>query len=485
MITDNRQRTMLQKYIHKTKETKINNLKFCGASVIKETGSMPAVFVLKNDHNRAKFFGNISCHSKWACPVCTPVEMAKVGINIAAAIDALITWQNQYPCMITFTLPHHKYMSCEDATQILKLTWRKFTRAGNHKGRTKTYTRKKNIEQDKRATGHAGETIQFQVGQNPYGKFREELQSIHNIRVYEYTWSTLNGWHPHIHALFWIPEKNFDKILDYEQSLLDHWWKCAKRAALEYWNGKFPDKEEENKKHVETLYADEKKITNVNYRTGQRHKALIISKDKKDPTKARKVSSSHYISGWGGDAECTKSQMKIAREGHFTPFQILDKASSETDEDKKEQWLKLFLEYAKATVGSRRTQFSSRSGINKIISKWKLTNQYAEIIKKKFMEKATVKWKVVYWFTEKQWSEIYRTDILQPDKTLQIQILELARGQPNIEIAKELIKKLLLENNIDTTKNGEHPLKEHIEQKVFAPQSLITEVTRATDEQIA
>lgn len=442
-VSDNRLTVMWQKYLQKyyPSDPKTRSLKLCGSQIIKNQPAKPAVFVLTNGE-RSKFFGLTTCHSAWACPRCTAKMMAEKGARIAIAIDALAKWYNQQPLMMTLTLPHTKHMSCEETFQLLQDTWRLFTRAGNHKSRNKHYY-----------TAKSGERREYRVGNDAYGDFRESLGIKHIVRVYEFTWGE-NSWHPHIHALIWCPKKNWNKIADFEERLMERWWNCAKFCALRMRNKKFPDTLEENKRRIEIFFADWRKIPKG------RHRSLFISKTPEG--KIYPVPSSYYISGWGGDNELTGLNYKKTSPGHYTPYMILVEAQKAKTPQEQKQWLDLYYEYAKATFKHRRVEWSKRDGLTEIINRWKQTEDYIETFKKKFMVKETAKWRIVVWFNEQQWFNISFNDRFG-ETYLQAEILARA----HLPDGKQQIQQLLLEHNIDITQNKTHHLESFIEEKIF------------------
>ncbi len=468
VVSDVRLASFLKRQIRlrENSNPRLINLKLCGSQVIKQLGAIPAVFLL-SDGEKSRFFGHTSCHSAWSCPKCMPIVMAQKGTSIACAIDALAKWYDEYAFMITFTLPHSKYMSCKDSATILKNTWRAFTK--HKKLKSREYTLKSDVgrknksfgkfdgtknEFDKRAVGKAGEK-RIYTFKDPYGEFRTNLNIQHSVRVYEFTWSELNGWHPHIHALFWTKKANLDKVLSYESDLLALWWRCAKNEALKYWNRIFPDKKEENKKHVEDYYTDWR------MQSKDGHKALFISRDRKNPDKVDVKKSSYYISGWSGDAEVTSSNFKKAREGHLTPYQMLQLAYN--DARLVDKFIPLYLEYCITTFKSRRVEFS-KTGINTIIKQWKQTREFETIFKKKRIMRGLVenrKFKVVYWFNEKQWRDITTLE-MTTDEEILAQILTLAKHKD----CRAEIDKLLESYDIMITEY-EHVLSKHIEERVF------------------
>ena len=469
-ISDSKLRSHLQKYIGKNPSLrdKLPNLYFCGSQIIKQVGIEPAVFLLsdQNDPEKARFYSVTGCHSAWACPHCTAQVMAKKGTDIACAIDAMAKWYHKYAFMITFTLPHNKYMSCDLTFQILKETWRMFIRAGKTK-RTRKYELKLSegrinkskydkrvAKTDQRAKGQAGEIREYDNNQDIVLHFRLNLDIRETLRAYEFTWGEENGWHPHIHALFWTEKKNFKHILDYEQKLIDRWWYCAKFCALKILNKRKPDQKEENKQFVENLYTEWRK------KSKDGHKSVYISRDNNGAVRVEK--SSWYISGWSSDAELTRAEFKTAHGKNLTPFQILYKAELTDDPTERDKWLKLFTEYALATVRKRRVEFSKNKGgvsFLQLIEKWKRTQDYAETFKKKCMAKAEkANWKVAYWFGETQWlliSFLERTT----NHHILTEILKRAKDIPELE-------KYLQALEIPLTKRR-HRHEEFINSRIF------------------
>ena len=416
-VFDSRLKTFYQVHLRKSPHVELKNLRLCGTGVINVPFAESGVFLLENG-KKAKFFGVATCHSSWACPCCTAKSMAKHGERIACAIDALKKWYHQSAFMVTLTLPHLKFMSCEDTFEILKRTWHKFEHSGSM---TKKYTLKTTIGENHtggRSVGKAGEVRILKASKDPYMMFRRDVGIDYIVRSYEFTYGEEFHWHPHIHALFWAPDKNWAKILNHEQALVDYWWKCAVHEAKKYYTKKFSA--EKAKEIVDELYADYKK-TPV---TG--HKAFFISKTADG--KPRKQESSYYIVGWSGDKELTADKVKgTHKEGHVTPSEMLRQAyeCQLSDPEKSERYLKLYDEYALATKGKRRLSFTP--GVVKIIKKWQSTNDYVNVIKKKFMERMRedAPFRVVCWFNREQWLKICWIEAVT-HITIRADLLELA-----------------------------------------------------------
>ena len=131
--------------------------------------------------------------------------------------------------------------------------------------------------------------------------------------------------------------------------------------------------------------------------------------------------------------------------------------------EEREHWLKIYDEYAEATTGQKRVQFSL-SGLNDIIKEWQHSNQYINTLKKKFTDRETGAWRVVIWFTEEQWSSI--TDV--EDDCLVAEILTLAK----LDNGKQLITDMLIKFGINVSGNKRHPNQDELESRNFENQIL-------------
>lgn len=445
-ISNSRLATKLKKYINSQGNLKnqLPNLYYCGRKVIHAVGSEPAVFLLANEKDEVRVFGNATCRSAWACPTCTAKVMAQKGTDIACMIDLQAKWYNKNAFMLTFTLPHTANMSCSDTYEIIRKTWRHFIRSGNGNKSKREYVLKKDHTgkeekgKYKNIIGKAGEVRTYYNGNDPYGNFRTELDIKLTLKVWEFTWGE-NSWHPHIHALFWTDAKNFkdDSITKHIKILNERWWQCAKYCTEKLFGKEF----------MENLYTDWRK----------EHPGITLSTDKNGLPRVQ--CSSHYITGWSGDTELTKgtSNFKQAKSGHLTPFQII--AKTETDPENWQKWMNLYIEYALATKNSRRVEWSKGHGIfiRDLINKWKRTNDYIELVKKKVSDKAH-EWRMVYWFSEKQWSEICWLNVTTPQQVI-TEILIRA-------VNKQALEEYLQELEIPLT-TRKHNREEHIVNNIF------------------
>lgn len=434
-ISDTRLQHYLKKQIEKLpyeKKQYLRSLLSCGVQVVRQTGAVPGVFLLTNGKD-SKFFGHTSCKNAWACPVCAAKKMSKYATEIACAIDALKE-KNQSAFMLTLTIPHTSGMSCEETTEILYNTWKNFITHGN-----KTVKANNLKGKDRRWKNN-----------DVFASFCEQLNCKHRVRVGEFTYGNA-GWHPHFHCLFWVDDNKFDKVLEWKEKFLERWLELAKRETLKYWNKINPSNKEKNSIRLNIMYDNLNTVS----------KAAYFSVDKEG--KLIKQQSSNYICGWGADKELTGNiQNKASAEGHLTPHEILTKAANGN-----EKMLDLYIEYAISVKKHKhaRINFSVHSGIRKIIRDYMRTNAYKECIKKKSIrQNEELKWKVLCWFTEKQWFNICELDRKFPIKH---NILYLATLPNGLILLNEYLKFY----GIDIIGNGSHHLNELVE-KIFNPDFL-------------
>ena len=355
--------------------------------------------MLTND-SAVKTWGVQSCDSPWSCPVCSARRMAKEAGRIASAIEALDEWFDEEAFMITFSVPHYHDFSCKQVYDILRETWKHFVH-------------------------HAKSKSQCDI----FAQMACDLECKHRIRVGEFTWGHY-GWHPHYHCLFFVKKGNLQRALDWQDKLANRWVHLTKKATLKILKrDKYRDMSpEEIEKFVNDFF------TKTNHSKG--HPEAVISTDEKG--RVRHAKSSEYICGWGADKELTGNIRKEAsHKGHYTPYQLLNKAYENYKIGNAKEcykYFKLYVEYALATFKTYRVRMSP--DLKHIIEEWRLNKPYTETYKKKSEEETsfTAKWKVVCWFTEKQWHDICLHEI-------EADIIHLARAPDAIDQIKKLLDK--------------------------------------------
>lgn len=320
------------------------------------------VYVNANS-NHAHFSGLTECGNVWVCPVCEAKRMNKVASDVACAIEAL---RRDYAAiMVTFTVPHIKPMSCNEVYGLLMTTWHKFTK---YRGRN-----------------------------NAFSIFNREGGVKHYVRVVEVTHG-VNGWHPHIHALYWVRRSALSTIGQYEEPLLRQWQKAFVLSAKQV-TPRFAD-----------YVADSVVTGNATCDDG-----LTFSRD--SDGNVREQLSSMYVAGWQADRELTgNAHRKASSNGHRTIYQILtDAYNTGGTADKR-----LLREFITSMFWKRRVRKSP--GLNAIIAKYKLTNSYIKFTEEK---KSTLQTRTIMYFDAEQWSQICFNDFYS-DINIKAKILELA-----------------------------------------------------------
>lgn len=354
----------LRKYIRRAGDEHFKQLKnvlFCGQTISPTAG---AVYLLANGENKSRYYGHTHCQNPWCCPVCSALLMEKYREKIALAIEVL--HKEYFGFMVTFTIPHFKFMSWRETMDILY--------------DTHAYFRLKNFN---KKSGHA------------YHDFNKSYPVKHSVKVCEFTWNRKNGAHPHFHSIWWIPRDKFDNdgILALEEELSNFWLKTAKRKMIEYW--KKHNLHYDILREGETLEdlaervflgAEMSKVT-------KSQSALFISKQ---DGKIIEVVNSDYISGWGSDREMTGNYRKEATcKSSMTPHQILQAA--EHDPKMEAEYIKFCLAVTQKPV-KHRVRFSN-SGITKLINDYRKT---LNEVQTEHLEKKST-WEVVTYFDENEW----------------------------------------------------------------------------------
>ena len=364
----------------------------CGTKSVNNYG----VAILSNSHY-SRLSGARMCHNAWACPVCSAFVMARYATRIAAAIDAL---KKEYvPIMITYTIFHSKNDSCQQAFDLLFGTWKRY-QGGCRSG-------------------------------GVYSNFLRDCEIKHYVRCAEVTF-TENGWHPHLHVLYFVPKSKLHIAAAKEMALREAW-------------KSFEMKEMERISSY-TKY-DAFKISKELH--GETAAGVYLSKDEKGNPVIMK--SSDYVCGWGADKELTGNYLKEATcKTSRTPHQLIMQAS-----DGDQMAIQLYLEFAKYVVKHKRRRVDfSRTGLNAIITNYMNSEGYKEVIKKKRtqLQEEGAAWQTVIWFSNDDWYEICQNDL-----PLVFMMLCFAKYQNGFE----LIAELLAINNVRVTPLKQDPIGYH------------------------
>jgi len=373
------------------KQDLVKSIRLCNSRIMPQPNVEPAVFLLRSDAHggQAKFFGQMTCKNPWACPHCSSMMMVKYKEKIASALDALRDEsrkgdERMFGFMITFTIPHLRFQSCREVTDILYNSYREMFRNAWNKKRTTA----------------DGKHRYF----SPMNAFIVDNDITWYVRCAEYTWSQKNGWHPHFHVIFWMPRsrvKNFD-VQKWQKKLNDAWATYVEREMIKYWkeNNLYQSQDLESKAKCLLAYMDEEKKLCKN-------PAIKISVDKDG--KLLEALSSDYLCGWGSDSELTGNyQKKASHKDHLTPYQILEKAA-DGDLKMKNLYLEYLFQVTRKPVHHR---VDLKAGLMKIISAWRQTEGYKSAMKKKQGEPTM--WELVCWFSKSQWYRLSDENLSSP-----------------------------------------------------------------------
>jgi hypothetical protein len=310
---------------------------------------------IHNETKRAHFNGLIQCHQVWTCPICSSKISERKREELQIALD---NWTGSV-ALGTFTLQHHKGTSLKTVLGLKNRAWRAMTASHAYKDLLKRY-------------GVAGLT-----------------------RSREITYSDVNGWHPHFHAIFWFAGSRESVDLDQlERELSAMWIYQVKRVGG--W--------------ALAPYA-------CNVERGDSSVADYVAKfgsDYEDNDLARSLADRTTNATWKAADELCKANIKKAREGR-NPWQLLD---SYADGDK--QAGALFQEYAAATKGLHQLQWSrglrERVGLGREATDQEIVEEYQDDCT------------LVHTFTQAEWKAVLANDcvaiLLQAAETLEQDELE-------------------------------------------------------------
>ena len=351
----------------------LKTLRDCGKRVIKPTIGESGVFLLKRE-GQAKFFGHTSCKNSWACPHCVAKRMAKYTDELGAVIEEMKK-RGYFGIMVTFTIPHLRYMSCKETTDILHMTYNRF----------RLDSRSQNAKKQKHIYDGAVIT-----------RFFEDCQIEHQVVVGEYTYGK-NGWHPHFHCIYWCKRKSADKVLSWLPAINAKWLEYAKKYTLKYWK--------ENNLHCQLEGVMETTLDNLYSKCEQNAGVMFGQKD----GKIREAQSSDYVMGWGANHELAGLQYKEAKDGHLTPHHILEKASL-GDEKMAALYIEFCMNVTRKPVHARVKW--SKTELIKEVRKICQQQAAARALLKKNIDKG--EWKCILWFSREQWSLIWKLNKEMP-----------------------------------------------------------------------
>jgi hypothetical protein len=223
--------------------------------------------------DKAYYQGLMTCGSVWLCPVCA----FKISESRRREIEESIqTWEARggKVLMVTWTVPHYDF---QPLSQVL--------------------------------TGFGKARI-LMMHRKPFKGLKLRIGLAGTIRALEVTF-TENGWHVHVHELFFTKPGFNPDLYGMSFDLLSMWRSACVTVGL-------------GKPNVRGVQVQDGSV------------------------------ASQYAAKWGLDCEMTKSHVKQGREGSMTPWDFLRECEEE-----------LFREYAKCFKGKRQLVWSE--GLRKLL----------------------------------------------------------------------------------------------------------------------
>lgn len=254
---------------------------------------MPEVGLHYEEGSAAYFSGVERCASIWACPVCAAVIRQERAQEIEKAVT-LHQAEGGALMFVTLTLRHSKSDSLAVNLEAAIGGWKRLLQ------------------------GKAWASMKERYGIQGY------------IRSVEVTYSPANGWHPHIHAIFFI-----EKPLDDRHSKIfgDELFGRWQRYVMDR-GAKSPSR----RRGVDVQQVD----------TDGKVIAQYLSKMQDDHAKASK---------WKIGQEMARGDVKSGGNGSMTPFELLDPAQRSDGVDDEVAYL-LWTEFVDATRSRRAITWS-------------------------------------------------------------------------------------------------------------------------------
>lgn len=240
------------------------------------------------DGKAAGFTGLERCGSIWACPHCSSVIRAGRAEEIEYAVSEHQKTGGDL-VFFTGTLRHHQGDILSNTLDFILKAWG-------------------NLQRHRR-----------------WKKLKKRFEISAYVRAIEVTYGE-HGWHPHVHAVFFIDRQlSMDEVSYIRAELFDLWGDLVEKLG-----GKRP-----NSKGLDLQKVDKKGKLIARY-------ISKVSGEEKEKT------------SWSAGAELARGDAKKGREDSLSPFELLD-AQPEISESKRSA---LWREYYLATKGRRAITWS-------------------------------------------------------------------------------------------------------------------------------
>lgn len=251
----------------------------------------------------AYYAGLQTCGSVYSCPICA----VKITHGRQAEIEELLEkTKGKFHYLITLTMPHYLFQSCQEIKSKFK----------NARRRLKRW-----------------ESVKDHPEFIPYTQTLKHYLVDGTVTTIDVTYGE-NGWHIHSHELV-ITEKPIDDLKEFRAIVFANWTKALLYSGVEL---KKPLAFWKRAVKIDALYGD--------------HTAIMT-------TYLTKVANSEK---WGISAELTQGQIKKADNKNLTPFGMLHTINDEKDHTLKadlyRKYAPLFFEYCKSFKGDQMIYFS-------------------------------------------------------------------------------------------------------------------------------
>lgn len=159
------------------------------------------------NQGRALYHGVIKCGDYWRCPICSHRITMGRRAEIADIYNQVAGPGQGVAYLVTFTVPHHRSDRLEDLLRQM------------------LYAR------DRLADGAWGKSLTRPAGKTAKTAYRLGDMYIGRMRTLEITWSSANGWHPHLHEM-WVFDREvphdrrglFDRLPEAWADACEDWW---------------------------------------------------------------------------------------------------------------------------------------------------------------------------------------------------------------------------------------------------------------------
>lgn len=298
--------------VKETKEKRRPRIQFCGYSINGNTNN--PVQMCSNDKGGLFFNGIANCGSYWRCPVCA-LKISENKKELLAGLISAHQDKNLSIGFITLTVRHGKF------DRLMK-SLNKIT--GNYR----SFQQSRFFKNEKKVIGLMGQ-----------------------VKTLEITYSFLNGWHPHLHILFFYDHNNTTEIEKFQKEFISRWFKFSDN------NG--------------TLAAQNQKI---------------LTSDISD-----------YMAKYDICSEMTKGQIKGSK--GLTPFTALGKLALGDYEDinEKRKLYGIYSEYAEQTQGKHFVHISNslRAEYKEFLEEFDKTDE--EIVNETTIDEILLKISIPVW----------------------------------------------------------------------------------------